>query len=65
MVSFHKSMSTKRKFKFSVKEIVKANNLPELDLIFHEYELIWIKIDFDILDTPKIMILIQQILMYN
>lgn len=30
------TMSTKRKFKFSVKEIVKANKLPELDLIFHE-----------------------------
>ena len=37
----------------------------KVDLIFHEYELIWIKIHFDILDTPKIMILIQQILMYN
>ena len=35
------------------------------DFIFHEYELILIKIDFDILDTPKIMILIQQILIYN
>ena len=34
-------------------------------LLFDEYELILNKIDFDILDTPKIVILIQQILIYN